>query len=70
MRAGVALTCGARLTKRPAVRSEHCALTRLAHLDWTDVQHWRPVVNTVSGTTGPWSWPVEQRLAQVVETAS
>ncbi|WP_229874272.1 LysR family transcriptional regulator [Streptomyces cirratus] len=55
---------------RIAVCSERCELTRLGRLDWTDVQHWPLVVNTVSGTTGPWSWPEDQRPAQLMETAN
>ncbi|MGW4730145.1 LysR family transcriptional regulator [Streptomyces shenzhenensis] len=55
---------------RVAVCSERCDLARLGHLDWADVQHWPLVVNTVSGTTGPWSWPVDQRSAQIIETAN
>ncbi|MFD5387983.1 LysR family transcriptional regulator [Streptomyces sp. NPDC127074] len=55
---------------RIAVCSERCDLTRLGHLDWTDVQYWPLVVNTVSGTTGPWSWPVDQRPARIIETAN
>ncbi|MGV9385099.1 LysR family transcriptional regulator [Nonomuraea sp. NPDC003707] len=55
---------------RIAVCSERCDLARLGQLDWTDVQYWPLVVNTVSGTTGPWSWPVDQRPAQIIETAN
>ncbi|OPG09457.1 LysR family transcriptional regulator [Microbispora sp. GKU 823] len=55
---------------RIAVCSESCDLARLGHLDWTDVQYWPLVVNTVSGTTGPWSWPEDQRPAQIIETAN
>lgn len=55
---------------RIAVCSEHSDLTRFDHLDWTDVQHWTLVVNTVSGTTGPWSWPLDQRPDRIIETAN
>lgn len=55
---------------RIAVCSERCALARLGQLDWTDVQYWPLVVNTVSGTTGPWSWPADQRPEQIIETAN
>ncbi|NEB02904.1 LysR family transcriptional regulator [Streptomyces sp. SID13726] len=55
---------------RIAVCSEHCDLTRLGHLDWTDVQYWPLVVNTVSGTTGPWSWPAGQRPERIIETTN
>ncbi|WP_369394365.1 LysR substrate-binding domain-containing protein [Streptomyces sp. CG1] len=53
-----------------AVRSEHCDLTRLGRLDWADVRDWPLVVNTVSGTTGPWSWPADQRPERIIETAN
>ncbi|MEU1513859.1 LysR family transcriptional regulator [Streptomyces sp. NPDC005811] len=55
---------------RIAVCSERCDLTRFGHLDWADVRYWPLVVNTVSGTTGPWSWPVDQRPTQIIETAN
>jgi DNA-binding transcriptional LysR family regulator len=55
---------------RIAVCSEHSDLTRFDHLDWKDVQHWTLVVNTVSGTTGPWSWPVDQRPDRIIETTN
>ncbi|MFE7212258.1 LysR family transcriptional regulator [Streptomyces sp. NPDC001698] len=55
---------------RVAVCSQHCDLARIGHLDWSDVRHWPLVVNTVSGTTGPWSWPAEQRPAQIIETSN
>ncbi|WP_046732081.1 LysR family transcriptional regulator [Streptomyces humi] len=55
---------------RVAVCSEHSDLTRFDHLDWTDVRHWTLVVNTVSGTTGPWSWPADQRPDRIIETSN
>ncbi|MFG7944903.1 MULTISPECIES: LysR family transcriptional regulator [Streptomyces] len=55
---------------RVAVCSEHSQLTRFPHLDWADVPYWPLVVNTVSGTTGPWSWPAERRPAEIIETAN
>ncbi|WP_225810905.1 LysR family transcriptional regulator [Streptomyces spinosus] len=55
---------------RVAVCSGHHELTRLGHLDWADVRFWPLVVNTVSGTTGPWSWPADQRPARIIETAN
>ncbi|GAA2623550.1 LysR family transcriptional regulator [Streptomyces axinellae] len=55
---------------RIAVCSEHCDLARMDHLAWSDVRHWPLVVNTVSGTTGPWSWPADLRPAQIIETAN
>ncbi|EFL20751.1 probable transcriptional regulator, LysR family [Streptomyces himastatinicus ATCC 53653] len=75
VRGDVDVPKGARIVRlddepRIAVCSEHCALARLGHLDWSDVQHWPLVVNTVSGTTGPWSWPTDRRPAQIIETAN
>lgn len=55
---------------RVAVCSAHSELTRFEQLDWAGVQHWPLVVNTVSGTTGPWSWPTEQRPERITETAN
>lgn len=55
---------------RVAVCSEQCDLTRLGRLDWADVRYWPLVVNTVSGTTGPWSWPVDQRPDRIIETSN
>ncbi|MFV5997784.1 LysR family transcriptional regulator [Streptomyces sp. NPDC056231] len=55
---------------RIAVCSERCDLVRLDHLGWADVRHWPLVVNTVSGTTGPWSWSMDQRPEQIIETAN
>lgn len=39
-------------------------------LDWNDAPRWTLVVNTVSGTTGPWSWPDGKGPRQVVPTAN
>ncbi|MGK4907786.1 LysR family transcriptional regulator [Streptomyces sp. PHES57] len=55
---------------RIAVCSERSGLTRVPHLDWADVPHWPLVVNTVSGTTGPWSWPDGRRPTEIIETAN
>ncbi|MFH8409942.1 LysR family transcriptional regulator [Streptomyces sp. NPDC018019] len=55
---------------RVAVCSERSELSRFTHLDWADVRYWPLVVNTVSGTTGPWSWPAGQRPDQIIETAN
>jgi len=55
---------------RVAVCSRDSDLTRFTHLEWADVPHWALVVNTVSGTTGPGSWPDGRRPAQVTETAN
>jgi DNA-binding transcriptional LysR family regulator len=55
---------------RVAVCSAHCGLAAATELDWAEVPRWPLVVNTVSGTTGPWSWPPGQRPERVVETAN
>lgn len=55
---------------RVAVCSERSALVRHGPLAWSEVRHWPLVVNTVSGTTGPWSWPADQRPGRIVETAN
>jgi DNA-binding transcriptional LysR family regulator len=53
---------------RVAVCSEHSALAGHESLDWSQVPDWPLVVNTVSGTTGPWSWPDGDGPARIVET--
>ncbi|WP_432175217.1 LysR family transcriptional regulator [Streptomyces sp. Tue6028] len=55
---------------RIAVCARQCALAERGRLDWTEVQQWPLVVNTVSGTTGPGSWPAEQRPKRIVKTAN
>jgi DNA-binding transcriptional LysR family regulator len=40
------------------------------HLDWRDAADWTLVVNTASGTTGPWSWPDGDGPRRFVETAN
>ena len=55
---------------RVAVCSQHSDLTRLGRLDWAEVRYWPLVVNTVSGTTGAWSWPMDQRPTQIIETTN
>ncbi|MET8642312.1 LysR family transcriptional regulator [Streptomyces sp. NPDC004096] len=55
---------------RIAVCSQNCDLARSDHLDWADVPRRPLVVNTVSGTTGPWSWPAGQGPEQIVETTN
>lgn len=42
----------------------------VAELDWHDAPRWTLVVNTVSGTTGPWSWPEGQGPRRIVPTAN
>jgi len=53
---------------RVAVCSGHSALAARDHLDWGEVADWPLVVNTVSGTTGPWSWPPEHRPNTIIGT--
>jgi DNA-binding transcriptional LysR family regulator len=55
---------------RVAVCSVRSPLARQDSLDWDDVPRWPLVVNTVSGTTGPWSWPAGQGPRTVIETAN
>ncbi|MFE7117374.1 LysR family transcriptional regulator [Streptomyces sp. NPDC057654] len=55
---------------RVAVCSDRSDLARFTRLDWADVPYWALVVNTVSGTTGPWSWPDGRRPERVIETAN
>jgi DNA-binding transcriptional LysR family regulator len=55
---------------RVAVCSVNSGLARLDALDWNDVSDWTLVVNTVSGTTGPWSWPPGAGPRRVVETSN
>jgi DNA-binding transcriptional LysR family regulator len=55
---------------RVAVCAESSPLAERTELHWLDVARWPLVVNTVSGTTGPWSWPAEQGPSTVVETAN
>jgi DNA-binding transcriptional LysR family regulator len=55
---------------RVAVCSARSALARKAELSWTDVPSWPLVVNIVSGTTGPWSWPQGKGPGTIVETTN
>jgi DNA-binding transcriptional LysR family regulator len=55
---------------RVAVCSVHCRLASEAELDWAEIPRWPLVVNTTSGTTGPWSWPTGDGPKTVVETAN
>jgi DNA-binding transcriptional LysR family regulator len=55
---------------RVAVCSASSGLAGRGELDWNDVPDWPLVVNTVSGTTGPWSWPSGAGPRRVVETAN
>jgi len=55
---------------RIAVCSIRSALAERTELAWHEVPRWPLVVNTVSGTTGPWSWPRGEGPDTVVETAN
>lgn len=55
---------------RVAVCSVHSALADRPELDWAEVPRWRLVVNTASGTTGPWSWPEGAGPETIVETTN
>jgi DNA-binding transcriptional LysR family regulator len=55
---------------RIAVCSIHSPLAKRSLLDWAEVPQWPLVVNTASGTTGPWSWPADDGPKTVVETTN
>jgi DNA-binding transcriptional LysR family regulator len=55
---------------RVAVCSVHSPLAKRAELDWAEVPRWPLVVNTTSGTTGPWSWPAGAGPETIVETTN
>jgi DNA-binding transcriptional LysR family regulator len=55
---------------RVAVCSVHSPLADRAELDWVEVPRWPLVVNTASGSTGPWSWPAGAGPKTVVETTN
>jgi DNA-binding transcriptional LysR family regulator len=55
---------------RVAVCSVHSPLAERSELDWAEVPGWPLVVNTTSGTTGPWSWPAGQGPETIVETSN
>jgi DNA-binding transcriptional LysR family regulator len=56
--------------ERVAVCSEQSPLAAYTELNWDDVPQWPLVVNTVSGTTGPWSWPAGQGPKSIIETTN
>ena len=80
-RVDVAVVRGA-IAETPAVRVVHlfdearvaaCSVNfdlATAELDWRDAADWTLVVNTVSGTTGPWSWPDGGGPRRFVPTAN
>ncbi|MEE6177349.1 LysR family transcriptional regulator [Mycobacterium sp. 050134] len=53
---------------RVAVCSVHSPLAQRTELDWADVPRWPLVVNTTSGTTGPWSWPAGAGPETIIAT--
>ena len=55
---------------RVAVCSESSSLATRERLDWHEVPSWPLVVNTRSGTTGPWSFPPGKGPDRVVETGN
>lgn len=66
-------TPGVRIVKlfneeRVAVCSYASSLAGRDSVHWDDIPDLPLVVNTLSGTTGPWSWPEGQRPGTVIET--
>lgn len=55
---------------RVAACSVHCRLAQRSELDWTEIPRLPLVVNTTSGTTGPWSWPAGKGPEKVIETTN
>lgn len=55
---------------RVAVCSLHSRLAERSEVTWAEIPRWPLVVNTASGTTGPWSWPVGEGPETVVETTN
>ncbi len=55
---------------RVAACSVNDDLAGAGELDWHDAPGWTLVVNTISGTTGPWSWPEGTGPRRVVPTAN
>jgi DNA-binding transcriptional LysR family regulator len=53
---------------RVAVCSVDSELADAHELAWSHVADWPLVVNVVSGTTGPWSWPDGDGPTAIVET--
>lgn len=56
--------------ERIAVCSTASSLANEGRVSWDDIARWPLVVNTMSGTTGPWSWPQGDGPERIVETAS
>lgn len=53
---------------RVAVCSVHSPLAERRELEWGEIPKLPLVVNTTSGTTGPWSWPAGQTPETILET--
>lgn len=56
--------------ERIAVCSSASDLRHLEELSWDEIPKWPLVVNTMSGTTGLWSWPEGRGPEMTVETAT
>ncbi|MEO5314683.1 LysR family transcriptional regulator [Pseudarthrobacter sp. CC12] len=54
--------------ERVAVCSYASALAARESIPWDEIPDLPLVVNTLSGTTGPWSWPEGRRPETVIET--
>jgi len=54
--------------ERVAICSIESPLAKADELAWGEVPTWPLVVNVVSGTTGPWSWPEGEGPDTIVET--
>ena len=55
---------------RIAVCSATSGLADRGHVSWDEIAKWPLVVNMLSGTTGPWSWPEGHGPQKTVETAT
>ncbi|MCG8970335.1 LysR family transcriptional regulator [Streptomyces sp. CL12-4] len=55
---------------RTAVCARGSEPTTGDRLNWNDAPQWTLVVNTTSGTTGPWSWPTGHGPRHIVETTN
>ncbi|OBJ55416.1 LysR family transcriptional regulator [Mycobacterium asiaticum] len=53
---------------RVAVCSVRSRLAERSELEWREIPRYPLVVNTTSGTTGPWSWPAGEGPGKMVET--
>lgn len=55
---------------RIAVCSTASSMADEGSVSWEDIPRWPLVVNRMSGTTGPWSWPQGGGPERIVETSS